>query len=144
MITFDETLDRLKRISVSRGEDYSYGKDPKAFEAVHAQYPNADPFIDGDGDEYVTNCYYKFVDGTPGCIAGVFMSEVAPDFELEEHVNIFANVSRGRDVGANVPEFDDVALYLLREAQRQQDIGKKWPEAVEIAETTVRTDFDLD
>jgi hypothetical protein len=145
MITFDETLDRLKKISVSRGEDYSYSYDPKALQKTHLEHANDDQYettLDKDGKEYTTSCYYKFLDGTPGCIAGVFMDEVAPGYELREHENITANLNY--PVSGERLEFEETAKALLREAQRLQDLGQKWPEAVQHAEAYVREAYELD
>jgi len=139
LITYDETLERLKRISVSRGEDYSYSYDPRALEVLKSYHPDYEPEYDVDGDEITTQCYYKFVDGSPGCIAGVFVSEIDPSYELREHENITVNLERPQEGNIRIA-IEDSALHLLREAQRRQDLGEPWPKAVQEADKTVRSD----
>lgn len=133
-ITAKEVKRKLRRIANERGYEYTY-------EA---------PWYEDEYGELVqaSECYYSDRDGKPSCIVGVLLYDVAPDtyrrlhqfewddFDYEPHC---VSIDELHDEGDTVAEvtgvelsdiFEPEAIRALAVAQRAQDRGNSWGEAV--------------
>lgn len=135
MITYDETLEKLNAIVASKPEGYRYTTDPKAIEQVKLEDMEFGLHVDEDGNEYVSTCFYKHLDGTPGCIVGHFLAQVDPDFQPSENENA---MTQFKYPGA--PKLTPEAIDLLSYTQNYQDKGETWADAVQKAVGKVRDD----
>lgn len=111
LISYDEMKAALECAVAERGEGFVYPEEWKRKEL---------------GD-IGSSCQYRLEDGTPGCIVGMAMSYLRPDVVLPE----FTGSERALD-----GLVDDLADHLAAEAQRHQDMGATWGEALERAIST--------
>lgn len=134
-ITVKEVKRKLRRISNERGYEYKY-------EA---------PWYEDEYGELVqaNECYYSDRDGKPSCIVGVLLHDVAPaiyrrlhQFEWDDidYEPRAASVDELCNEGSSVAKvtgvefsdfFEPEAIRALIVAQRSQDGGDSWGEAVD-------------
>lgn len=134
-ITVKEVKRKLRRIANERGNEYTY-------EA---------PWYEDEYGELVqgNDCYYSDRDGKPSCIVGVLLHDVAPDtyrrlhqFEWDDTAyypccasveELYAEGKSLRKVpGVELSDiFEPEAIKALALAQRRQDVGDSWGEAVD-------------
>lgn len=129
MFTYEETLARLRGIAAGKGIRYRYVSDPKAIEIAKAN--DDDIETDIDGTEVATGCYYRYQDGSPGCLVGQLLYDIDPDFVPEE-------TGFRKNLLPPHIQFEDDALELLKLSQLNQDCGETWVNAVEDAEQKLR------
>lgn len=119
-LTFEHAKELLEQLA-RENPDYIYREDPKAQESMHRA-------------ACFGNCLYKHWDGSPGCIIGHLISRFLghTEFEVVEF-NSPANTLR-----ANGITYEVETVALLSVAQRAQDEGKTWSEAVSFGLETYR------
>lgn len=136
-LTYEDTLDLLKKAVDSKPEGYRYTRDPKAIATAKSLSGNGlsnAVGIDNEG-EFVRACHYRNFDDTPGCIVGNVIYDIAPDFKLEE-------TSWNKTLLPDGITIDDKASWLLSNAQMRQDSGMTWAEAVAGAVTEIEASFE--
>ena len=127
----EETLAALKEAVAERGEDYVYEGDPLSLSEA---------------------CSYSTVAGAPSCIVGEVLARLTPDifksihkyewyneedgkFDLhEETIDLRMKIATGQ---MEIP-FRDDAIGLLQRAQRAQDCGASWGDALVQAQVPPR------
>lgn len=150
-ITYEDAKARLAKIIEAKGEDYVYTRDPKSIEAARARseelrlesvnpdaefWKNQDGVqIDDDGKEFASQCTYRNVDGTPGCLVGHFFYDINPELRLDE-----SGWSQRLIEGTGIT-IDDEASNLLAEVQDYQDSGSTWGNALRAAVNGVEGDL---
>lgn len=126
--TMDQTLVWLRRAVAERGNDFDYCKTYK-----RGKQSGENPFGTSNAD----NCrYVEGIDGgipEPGCIAGHVFHQAGVSLEdLVKHEYTSAGVAAPK-LGFTKP-----ASEMLHLAQRIQDRGGSWGEALTAAETWAR------
>lgn len=115
-LTDEQVLETLRQVVAEVGEDHFYN-----FEVLD--------------DGYRLPCVYQ-QDGAPRCIVGHVLARLLPDEWLGLEV-VKANLTATR-LGGLFSYYDahmsGPAAHALRAAQRQQDAGKPWGEALAAAE----------
>ena len=113
MLTAETALELLERAVQEKGPDYVYPKSDTQDE-------------DGDGD-YV--CLYRNADGSPSCIVG----------HVFNYLGVLPKVGEGRsarqavmDLGLVTGKWNPTS-EILQTAQRDQDAGATWGEALAAA-----------
>lgn len=132
LITAKEVKRRLRRISNERGYEYVYES----------------PWYEDEYGEEVqaSECYYTDSSGTPSCIVGVLLKDVAPStlqrlhqYEwgggYEPNCVAVPDISHMKLVeGVDLYEiFEPEAVDMLIRVQKKQDSGMSWGEAVDQA-----------
>lgn len=105
MITEQEMIAALEKAVEERGDKYIYPDKLKTHDGF---------------------CRYRLDDGTPGCIVGLAMSYLSPQTNLEEGKSVFYTLAQVAD---------DYAIWVASRAQRKQDRGHTWGEALIEAKT---------
>lgn len=130
-LTEKQVKRKLRRIANERGHEYVY-------EA---------PYFEDEYGELVQGqeCYYTNPEGTPSCIVGVLLADVAPQelkkiYQWEwDSGTKYPNCAAISDVadgvwveGVDLTDiFEDEAINLMERVQRRQDVGMSWGEAVD-------------
>lgn len=111
--TQDEFTAAMREAVAERGADYVYPFD-------NADYRRA---VDGD---FVSGCRYRTrYSHKPACLIGVALSKVAPEFKPVEGASAEAVMCAVLGITGQ-PGF----VYAAGAAQRRQDDGKTWGEAL--------------
>lgn len=135
-ITAQQVRKKLRRISNERGYEYIYER--PTYEDEYGGIVEA------------SECYYSGPDGKPSCIVGVLLHDVAPatyrkvhQYEWEEDgydgprcASVQALCADSfmyeEATGVNLNDiFEPEAIQALKIAQRKQDDGYSWGEAVD-------------
>lgn len=109
-LNYDLARETLKALADER-PDYVHTNDPKLAESR-------------DALDSVSDCLYRFVDDTPGCIVGALAARLFPGIRLKEGMVASAALRR---VGVDVTRG---AGNLLDSVQNLQDAGDTWAVAV--------------
>lgn len=119
-ITAIEVLEKFDSLVEKYGEDFIYEV----------------PKYENDFGELVetNNCMYSNEDGTPSCIVGHVLSDVAPELYADTHKRSW-KILESREVDA-IPElkeiFEEDAISVMSVVQDQQDSKNPWGFAVKL------------
>lgn len=134
------TLKKLRRIVNERGHEYVY---------------EAPEYTDADGDlRHGDECYYTTPEGKPSCLVGALLAGVAPGVLSKLNTYEWAELyedgapqvvsvtdlhsERSQVSGVDLDDyFTRDALQILYRVQAEQDNGKSWGKAVDLAATLI-------
>lgn len=127
--TYEQTLDLLKEIVFSRGEDYVYPYASHQWDAPCRYYERDDL----EGPWY------------PSCLVGHVFDRVMDEDTIATVISLYntAGITEASISHLVSRFFDDKSISLLNAVQRRQDRGAPWGESVRITDSRVRQLRDI-